>query len=59
MYLTLKELAKELKISPNTVRNQIKKGLPNIKMGRSYRFVLNDVVEWFKKGEQNEDKRIN
>lgn len=48
MYLTLKELSQELKMSPGTIRNQIKRGMPNIKMGRAYRFVLSDVVEWFK-----------
>jgi len=49
MYLTLKELSVELKMSPSTIRSQIKKGMPNIKMGRTYRFILADVVEWFKK----------
>lgn len=50
MYLTLRELSKELKMSQSTIRNQIKKGMPNIKMGRAYRFVLEDVVAWFKEG---------
>lgn len=52
MYLTLKELSIELKLSQGTIRNLIKKGMPNIKMGRSYRFLLQDVIQWFKEAEQ-------
>ena len=48
MYLTLEELAVALKLSKGTIRNQIKKGLPNVQFGRVYRFVLSDVIEWFK-----------
>ena len=55
MYLTLDELAVALKLSKGTIRNQIKKGMPNIQMGRVYRFVLSDVIEWFKKEFEREE----
>lgn len=48
MFITIKELSKELKVHPNTIRNQIKKGMPYIKTGRPYRFVLEDVINWYK-----------
>ena len=48
MYITIKELSEELKVHPNTIRNQIKKGMPCIKTGRPYKFILQDVINWYK-----------
>ena len=46
--LTLKELAKELSVSTKTIYNLIERGMPNIRVGRVYRFKLAAVNEWLK-----------
>lgn len=44
--LTTKELAKELKVTTQTVYNWRKRGMPSVKVGPQYRHVLADVLEW-------------
>ena len=46
--LTREGLAKELKVHPKTVDNMRKDGLPEIKVNRTVRFDLDDVLEWMK-----------
>lgn len=47
-YLTTEELAKELKVTRQTVYNWRKSGLPSYKFGRSVRFIRQDVEGWIK-----------
>lgn len=42
------ELAKRLGKHPNTIRNWIKKGLPNIKTEKDFMFDYNEVIQWLK-----------
>lgn len=46
--LTKKELCKELGISPTTIDRHMAIGLPKRKLGKSLRFELSDVLEWYK-----------
>lgn len=46
--LTKLELAQALNVHVNTISNQIKKGLPCIKVGTTYRFDLEEVKQWLK-----------
>ena len=47
--LTLRGAAAFLKVHPNTVRSQAKKRLiPATKVGRDWRFLEADLVEWFR-----------
>lgn len=47
--ITKKELCKELGISPTTVDRHMAMGLPKVKLGKSLRFELFEVLEWYKK----------
>ena len=46
--ITLQELIKELKLSRQTIYRLIKDGMPNIRIGRVYRFNLAEVKAWLK-----------
>lgn len=48
MILTRKELAEQLKVSPQTIMNWEKNGLPTIRQNQIVRYDLNDVREWLK-----------
>ena len=47
-FLTKKEICEKLKISETTLYRLTKQGLPNIYVGDSQRFELNEVINWFK-----------
>jgi excisionase family DNA binding protein len=51
-YLNSGELCEVLNIHRNQLQRMIKQGIPHIRIGREYRFNLNDVLAWLK--EQNE-----
>ena len=51
--LTTHELARLLKLNPETIRRWVKKGMPCIRAGNHYRFVLNDVLKWLEKENEN------
>lgn len=53
-YLNAKELCENLKISEATLYRLLNKGMPVLKVNSSNRFVLEEVVEWLKK--QQEEK---
>ena len=53
-YLNAKELCEKLKISETTLYRLLNKGMPVLKVKSSNRFVLEEVVEWLKK--QQEEK---
>lgn len=53
-YLNAKELCEKLKISETTLYRLLNKGMPVLKVNASNRFVLEEVVEWLKK--QQEEK---
>lgn len=46
--LKTEQLAKVLNVSPRTVHTLREQGLPFIKLGRSIRFHLADVLAWIK-----------
>jgi len=47
--LTLDEVAKLLRVHPNTVRNMIKLNkIPYIQIGRQYRFLPKELMEFLK-----------
>lgn len=46
--LTKHELAKEFKVHVNTIDKWRKNGMPDLKVGKSVRFDLDDVIAWFK-----------
>lgn len=48
--LTIKELAIKLKLSISKIEKDMVKGLPHHKLGKSIRFDLDKVLEWYKKG---------
>jgi len=48
MLLTKKELAAELNVAVSTINNKMKKGMPYVKIGKSVRFELNDVIKYLK-----------
>ena len=52
MLLTLDELAKYLKVHPNTIHNWLKIGLPCFRRGFVIRFNLERVLEWLERKEQ-------
>jgi len=54
--LTLKELAKKLKISYRQVVYLKKKGLPSIMVGKDERYYLSEVVEHQRKREENHEE---
>lgn len=45
-YLTIKELAKILKVTPRTIQNWIDAGLPVIRIQGVLRFKLNEIEKW-------------
>lgn len=45
--LTKKQLMEQLHISRNTVDRHMAQGMPHIKLGRSVRFELADVLAWY------------
>lgn len=47
--LTSKELMKVLKVSKTSLTTYNNEGLPKITLGRTNRYVLEDVLEWFDK----------
>jgi len=47
--LTTKELAAELRVGKSKIALLRDEGMPHIKMGRTIRFNLEDVLEWLKK----------
>ncbi len=55
-YLNAKELCEKLKISETTLYRLLGKGMPVLKVNSSNRFVLEEVVEWLKK-QQEEEKQ--
>ena len=53
--LTIQELSKVLKVCEMTIYRHRKKGLPSIKIGGLTRYDLDEVLEYFKnKQEENE-----
>lgn len=50
--LTREDLARELKVHPNTVDNWRKQGLPCVKINKSVRFDLQDVIDWLKENSE-------
>jgi PTS system nitrogen regulatory IIA component len=56
--LTIREVAKMLKLSTFTIREYAKKGIiPARKVGQQWRFQKDDVVEWFNsQGKGDKDK---
>ena len=45
---TKKEIAEYFSVSVTTIDNRMKKGLPYIKIGKSVRFDIEEVINWFK-----------
>jgi len=46
MYITLKKLSVLLSLHPNTIYKLIADGMPNIKIGKNYRFNFEEVDLW-------------
>ena len=46
--ITTKELMEYLKIHENTIYNYIKEGMPHYRVGKEYRFEIEDVKAWLK-----------
>ena len=59
MLLTLDELAKYLKVHPNTIYNWLKKDLPCFRRGSVIRFNLERVLEWLERRENYEKENNN
>ena len=59
MLLTLDELAKYLKVHPNTIHNWLKIGLPCFRRGSVIRFNLERVLEWLERRENYEKENNN
>ena len=56
-WLTVDEIAQELKLHPDTIREYIrKKELPAYRFGRDYRVRKEDYEEWLKKRRTTDDK---
>lgn len=54
MFLTIKEVAKELKVSVAVVYKWMARknnAIPHYKQGGTTRFIKEEVIEWFKTGE--------
>lgn len=49
--LKLKEVAKYLDVHTNTVYKMIKEGLPHYKVGKEFRFKIEEVEAWLKNKE--------
>lgn len=47
--LNKKELAKELSISVSMVDKLLAQGMPHLKIGKSVRFELTEVMNWIKR----------
>lgn len=45
-YITISELAKNLKTTEQSIRNWMKQGLPSLKIGRLRRFDPEAVQKW-------------
>lgn len=49
--LTRKQLAEALQVNPQTIYRWVKDGIiPQIKVGKSNRYILDDVIQSLKKG---------
>ena len=48
MYIKLSELKKNIKATSNTIYKLIKEGMPFIKVGKDYRFEMEEVDKWLK-----------
>lgn len=48
MLITKKELATQLNVSISTINNKMKNGMPYVKIGKSVRFDLDDVIKYLK-----------
>lgn len=48
--LTRESLAEELKVHPNTIDKWRKKGMPEVRVGKTVRFELEEVKKWMKGG---------
>lgn len=51
--LSVKQLAKTLNLSERTIHRKIREGMPNIRIGRVYRFEYEAVIEWLRGGDLN------
>lgn len=52
--LRVNELSERLKVSEATIYRMMKKGMPVVKISNNTRFDYKDVIDWLKKGEENE-----
>lgn len=48
--ITGRALAKELGVTPATVINYAKSGMPHIYIGKQRKYIKEDVLQWFKDG---------
>ncbi len=56
--MTIEETAKYLKVCPKTIRRLIHDGnIPVSKVGKNYRFMLNQLIQWLKSGGCYEKRR--
>lgn len=49
--LTEREVAAELRVSRNTLRDRIRPELPIVRIGRAYRYPREAVEEWVKRSQ--------
>ena len=54
--ITKKQLAEKLQVTTMTINNLMNRGMPYIKIGKSVRYVWEDVFEWVK---EQDSERIN
>lgn len=47
--LNKKQLSEELNLSVSTIDRMLEQGLPNLKIGKSIRFDLDETLSWVKK----------
>jgi excisionase family DNA binding protein len=52
--LTTKKVAERFSVSPRTVANWLKRGLPHFKLGRTVRVSPEDIELWIKKNKRVE-----
>lgn len=58
--LTTSELAHHLKVTTQTLYNWRKEGMPKTKVGSQYRYDLDEVIEWLKnKNGDNDNAKEN
>ena len=57
-FLTVRDLLALLKIKhPQTIYTLVKKGMPAIRVGKSFRFIKHEVIDYFRKNSQRNTKR--